>query len=45
MNKPEQPDHEKFWTRKTLLQMILLGIAGVAFLIGLAAIVSIKLVH
>ena len=45
MNQPEEPDQERFWTRKTLLQMIFLGIAGVAFLVGLLAIISVKLVH
>jgi hypothetical protein len=45
MNESEHPDQEKFWTRKTLLQMIFLIIAGGAFLVGLAAIVSVKLVH
>jgi hypothetical protein len=45
MNQPEQPDHEKFWTRGTRLQMIFLGIAGVAFLIGLMAIIFLNSVH
>jgi hypothetical protein len=45
MNQPPNPDHEKFWTRNTWLQMIFLLIAGAAFLVGLVAIVSIKLVH
>jgi len=39
MNESEQSDQERFWTRKTLLQMIFFVIAGVAFLIGLVAIV------
>jgi hypothetical protein len=45
MNESEQPDQEKFWTRKTLLQIIFLVIASGAFLVGLVAIVSTKLVH
>ena len=45
MNQPKESDNEKFWTRKTVLQMIFVGIAGVAFLISLLAIVSTKLVH
>jgi len=45
MNQPEEPGQEKFWTGRTVLQLIFLGIAGVAFLVGLIAIVSIKLVH
>lgn len=45
MNQAPDADDEKFWTRNTWLQMIFLLIAGFAFLVGLVAIVSIKLVH
>jgi hypothetical protein len=45
MSQPQRPDEEKFWTRQTWLQMIFLGIAGGAFLIGLIALLSAKLVH
>jgi hypothetical protein len=38
-------DSEKFWTPKTSAQLILLLVAVIAFLMGLAAVVSTKLMH
>jgi hypothetical protein len=45
MNQPKDPDPARFWTRGTLLQIILLGVAGVAFLLALMAIISTEFVH
>jgi hypothetical protein len=45
MNEPEKSDPENLWTRGTLLQMIFLAIAGVAFLVALVALVSNNLVR
>ena len=41
----QDPSGEAFWTQRTRLQLILVGVAGIAFLVGLIAIVSTKLVH
>ena len=45
LNQYSDPEGEGFWTRRTWLQIIFLGVAGIAFLIGFIAIVSSELVH
>lgn len=45
MDQSQDAGGEEFSTRKTWLQLIFLGVAGIAFLIGLIAIIKVELMH
>jgi hypothetical protein len=45
MDQLRYRDGEKFWAPRTSIQLILLGVAGFSFLIGLVAIMTTNLAH
>jgi hypothetical protein len=45
MDKSQGPGGERFWAQNTKLQLVFLGVAGIAFLIGLVAIIRMELGH